>query len=255
MADCLSRRLCIVNRKPSPYRVTDDDVNRWHHYILDITDNASTSVCRILVTPRVHRHLILYDPTKLGGPWYWDLANDEHYCLHRVLGYDGAERSLVTEFWRESEFVGLTVPAPDRSVISDIEFIKPATSRTANGDIDDAELHVLSWFHSQSECSLLGSQSIRMFSPGFTVNQNVLSWVHSQPDKFMRSLEGVKDLAKTRLQLALQEALTQLPSITKHFDQTFEANTIYAHNDAVASLAAHSPPRGTLCNEVQISSS
>ena len=136
-----------------------------------------------------------------------------------------------------------------------LEFIKPATSRTANGDIDDAELHVLSWFHSQSECSLLGSQSIRMFSPGFTVNQNVLSWVHSQPDKFMRSLEGVKDLAKTRLQLALQEALTQLPSITKHFDQTFEANTIYAHNDAVASLAAHSPPRGTLCNEVQISSS
>ena len=105
-----------------------------------------------------------------------------------------------------------------------LEFIKPATSRTANGDIDDAELHVLSWFHSQS-------------------------------DKFIKSLEGVKGLAKTRLQLALQEALTELPYITKHFDQTFEANTIYAHNDAVASLAAHSPPRSTLCNEVQISSS
>lgn len=110
----------IVNRKPSRYRVNDDDVNRWHHYILDITDYAKTSVCRILVTPRVYHHLIPYDPTKLGGPWYWDLANDEHYCLQRVLGYDGAERALVTKFWRESDFVGLSAPGPDWSVIQDI---------------------------------------------------------------------------------------------------------------------------------------
>lgn len=81
----------------------------------------------------------------------------------------------------------------------------------------------------------------------------MLSWVHSQSEKFIKSLEGVKGLAKTRLKLALQEALTELPSITKTFDQTFEANTIYAQNDTVASLASHSPPRGSLCNEVQIS--
>lgn len=77
-------------------------------------------MCRILVTPRVYHHLIPYDPTKLGGPWYWDLANDDHYCLQRVLGYDGEERALVTEFWRESDFVGLSAPGPDWSVIRDI---------------------------------------------------------------------------------------------------------------------------------------
>ncbi|KAJ7392108.1 hypothetical protein OS493_013475 [Desmophyllum pertusum] len=214
----------IVNRKPSPrYRISDDDVNRWHHYILDITDYARTSVCRILVTPRVYHHLIPYDPTKLGGPWYWDLANDDHYCLQRVLGYDGEERALVTEFWRESDFVGLSAPGPDWSVIRDIEFIHPMTSRATNGDIDDTELLVLSWIHSQSE-------------------------------KFIKSLDGVNGLGKTRLQLALRDALKELPSIAKKFNQTSETNTIYIHNDAVASLA-HSPPRDSLCNEVQASSS
>ena len=60
-----------------------------------------------------------------------------------------------------------------------LEFIKPATSRNANGD----------------------------------------------------RLEGVKGLAKTRLESALQEALTeQHPSIAKHFDQTFEDYIIYAYN-------------------------
>ena len=100
--------------------MADDDVNRWHHYILDITDYAKTSLCRILVTPRVYSNLIPYDPTKLGGPWYWDLVNDEHYCLQRVLGYDGEERPLVTEFWRESDFIGLSVPGPDWSVIHEV---------------------------------------------------------------------------------------------------------------------------------------
>ena len=28
----------------------------------------------------------------------------------RVLGYEGTEHALVTEFWRESDFIGLTVP-------------------------------------------------------------------------------------------------------------------------------------------------
>lgn len=100
--------------------MADDDVNKWHHYILDITDYAKTSLCRILVTPRVYSNLIPYDPTKLGGPWYWDLVNDEHYYLQRVLGYDGEERPLVTEFWRESDFIGLSVPGPDWSVIHDV---------------------------------------------------------------------------------------------------------------------------------------
>lgn len=97
------------------------------------------------------------------------------------------------------------------------------TSRATNGDIDDAELLVLSWIHSQSE-------------------------------KFIKSLDGVNGLGKTRLQLALRDALKELPSIAKKFNQTSETNTIYIHNDAVASLA-HSPPRDSLCNEVQASSS
>ena len=37
-----------------------------------------------------------------------------------MLGYDGEERALVTEFWRESDFVGLSAPGPDWSVIRDI---------------------------------------------------------------------------------------------------------------------------------------
>lgn len=83
----------------------------------------------------------------------------------------------------------------------------------------------------------------------------MLSWVHSQSKKFIKSLDGVKGLAKTRLQSALQDVLKELPSVAKKFNQTSEANTIYVHNDAVASLAAHSPPRDNNCNEVQVSSS
>lgn len=56
----------------------------------------------------------------LGGPWYWDIVNDDHYSLQRVLGYDGVERALVTEFLRESGVVGLSVSGPDWSVIRDI---------------------------------------------------------------------------------------------------------------------------------------
>lgn len=93
------------------------------------------------------------------------------------------------------------------------------TSGATNGDIDDAELLVL-------------------------------SWVHSQSDRFIKSLEGIKGLAKTRLQSALQDVLKELPSIAKKLDQANDANTIYVHNDAVASLAAHSPPRGNFCNEI-----
>ena len=37
-----------------------------------------------------------------------------------MLGYDGEERPLVTEFWRESDFIGLSVPGPDWSVIHDV---------------------------------------------------------------------------------------------------------------------------------------
>ena len=113
-------RAGLVNRKPTPYRISEDDVNKWRHYILEFTDYANTSVCRILVTSRVHQHLTPYDPTILGGPWYWDIVNDDHYSLQRVLRYDGVERALVTEFLRESGVVGLSVPGPDWSVIRDI---------------------------------------------------------------------------------------------------------------------------------------
>ena len=100
--------------------MADDDVDRWHHYILEITDYAKTLLCRILVTPRVYSHLILYGPTKLDGPCYWDLVNVEHYCLKSVLGYDGEGRPLVTKLWRESGFIGFSVPGTDWSVIHDV---------------------------------------------------------------------------------------------------------------------------------------
>ena len=59
-----------------------------------------------------------------------------------------------------------------------------------------------------------------MFSPGFTVNQKSSS----------KALRVSKVWQK--LQLALQEVLKKLLSITRHFDQTFEANAIYTHNNA-----------------------
>ena len=104
-----------------------------------------------------------------------------------------------------------------------LEFIHSATSPATGGEIDDAELLVLSWIHSQSE-------------------------------KFIKSLNGIEGLKETRLQLALRDVLKELPSIAKKFDHSSEPNTIYVHNDAVATLA-HSPPRESLCNEVRGSGS
>ena len=103
------------------------------------------------------------------------------------------------------------------------EFIHPLTSRSTNGDINDAELLLL-------------------------------SWVHSQSDAFIKGLNGIKGFGKPRLQMALQDALKELPSIAKKLVPTSEANAIYIHNDAVASLA-HSPPKDNICNEARISSS
>ena len=103
------------------------------------------------------------------------------------------------------------------------EFIHAVTTRTSDGDIDDAELLLL-------------------------------SWVHSQPKKLIKSLIGIEGLGKPRLQNALQDALKELPSIAKKFVPMSESNAIYVHNDAVASLA-HSPPRGNICNEALVSSS
>ena len=105
-----------------------------------------------------------------------------------------------------------------------LEFIHPVASRTTNGDLDDAELLLLSWVHSQSE-------------------------------NFIKSLNGIEGLGQPRLQTALQEALKELPSIAKKFVPLSETNTIYVHNDAVASLA-HSPPRDqNICNETLVSNS
>ena len=96
------------------------------------------------------------------------------------------------------------------------------TSRTTNGNLDDTELLLLSWVHSQSE-------------------------------NFIKSLQGIEGLGQPRLQTALQEALKEFPSIAKKLVPLPEANTIYVHNDAVASLA-HSPPRNqNICNEALVS--
>lgn len=81
-----------------------------------------------------------------------------------------------------------------------------------------------------------------------------MSWVHSQSEKFIRSLSGTEGLGQSRLQRALRDTLKELPSISKKFDHSREPNTIYVHNDAVATLA-HSPPRESFCREVGISGS
>ena len=41
-------------------------------------------------------------------------------CKGLLLGYDDEERPLVTEFWRESDFIGFSVPGTDWSVIHDV---------------------------------------------------------------------------------------------------------------------------------------
>ena len=98
----------------------NDDVYHWRHYILDITDYTDVSMCRILVTRRYYSNLLQYEPTVHGGPWYWDTTSKVHYHLQSILGFDGKRHSLVMEFWRESEPIGVSKPGFDWSVIQDI---------------------------------------------------------------------------------------------------------------------------------------
>lgn len=95
-------------------------------------------------------------------------------------------------------------------------------SRTTNGNLDDAELLLLSWVHSQSE-------------------------------NLIKNVNGIEGLGQPLLQTALQEALKELP-IAKKFVPLSKTNTIYVHNDAVASLA-HSPRNQNICNEALVSNS
>ena len=109
-------------KKPSHYRLpsSNDDMCQWRHYLLETVDYAEVSVCRILASRRSHSNLLQYEPARLGGPWYWDVNNDCHYCLQSIMGYDGRERRLVVEIVRESDVIGVSKPGPDWSVVQDI---------------------------------------------------------------------------------------------------------------------------------------
>ena len=54
-------------------------------------------------------------PHKTG----WSMLLEPDECrallLESVLGYDGEGRPLVTKFWRESGFIGFSVPGTDWS--------------------------------------------------------------------------------------------------------------------------------------------
>ena len=99
---------------------TDDDIFYWNHYFLDMIDTETRTICRILASKNIYNNLLRYDPTELGGPWYWDFTNNIHYCLKRTRGSDGRERLVILEFLRESDVIGLSKPGPDWSVIRDI---------------------------------------------------------------------------------------------------------------------------------------
>lgn len=131
--------------------------------------------------------------------------------------------NAIPDLFRHSIKIAVKIAVKVKHIFNITEFIRSATSCASKGEIEDAELLVLSWVHSQSE-------------------------------KFIRSLSGIEGLGQSRLQRALRDTLKELPSISKKFDHSCEPNTIYVHNDAVATLA-HSPPRESFCRELGISGS
>ena len=99
---------------------SESDIYYWNHYFLGIRDHDDVSVCRILVTRKVFHHLLPYEPTELGGPWYWHVTENSHYYLQSILGYDNKRRNVSIEFVRESDVVKFSKPGKDWSVIADV---------------------------------------------------------------------------------------------------------------------------------------
>ena len=87
--------------------MADDD------YILDITDYAKLNC---VVSWSHHAYIRTWFRMTLqnwvvhatGTEWMSSITA----CKGLLLSYDDEERPLVTEFWRESDFIGFSIQAP-----------------------------------------------------------------------------------------------------------------------------------------------